>query len=74
MSVCCVCFIFDCVGELFAICVGEVNAFSLKFIVFFCCWPIRVLSYKEYVCGVCDPSVCLRVTFVCLYEACDFRV
>ena len=25
---------FDCVGELFAICVGEVSVFSLKVMVF----------------------------------------
>ena len=33
MSVCFVCFMFDCVEcllNVFAICVGEVNAFSLK--------------------------------------------
>ena len=39
MSVCVVCFMFDCVGELFlnafAIYVGEVNVFSLKVIVLF---------------------------------------
>ena len=27
----------------------------------FFCWLIRVLSSKEYVCCVCDPSVCLGV-------------
>ena len=53
VSVCFVCFMFDCVGELFVICVGEVNVFSLKVIVLFSgvfCWLIRVLSSKEYVC------------------------
>ena len=29
VSVCVVWFMFDCVGELFAICVGEVIVFSL---------------------------------------------
>ena len=39
MSVCVVCFMFDCFDELFvecvAICVSEVNVFSLKVIVLF---------------------------------------
>ena len=38
VSVCFVYFMFDCVGKLlnaFAICVGEVNVFSLKVMVFF---------------------------------------
>ena len=58
-----------CVGELFAICVGEVNIFSLKVMVlclgcvFF--WLIHVLSSKEYVCCVCDPSMCLGVPSIC---------
>ena len=51
----------------FAICVGEVNVFSLKVIVLFLgcvfCWLIRVLSSKEYMC--CDPSVCLGVPSIC---------
>ena len=29
------------------------------------CWLIRVLSSKEYVCCVCDPSVCLGVPSIC---------
>ena len=33
MSVCFVCFMLDCVGELFA--VGKVNVFSLKVMVLF---------------------------------------
>ena len=46
----------------FAICVGEVNVFSLKVMVLFLgC----VLSSKEYVYCVCDPSVCLRVPSIC---------
>ena len=53
-----------------AICVGEVNLFSLKvmvlvvWVVFFC-WLIRVLSSKEYVYCVCNPSVCLGVPSIC---------
>ena len=31
----------------------------------FFCWLIRVLSSKEYVCCVCDPSVCLGVPSIC---------
>ena len=61
-----VCFVFYCVGELFVECVGEMNVFSLKVIVLFLCcvgvcWLVRVLYSKEYVCCVCDPSVCLGV-------------
>ena len=57
---------FDCVGELFVecvCCVGEVSVFSLKVVVF--CWLVRVLSSKENVCCVCDPSVCLDVPSIC---------
>ena len=85
LSMCPVCFVwfmFDCVGECFASCVGEVR-FSLEIMCCICvvlvfCWVVRVLSYKEYVCCVCDPSVCLGVPsicpIVCLSEGCDFRV
>ena len=46
------------------------------------CWLVHVhvlLSSKEHVCCVCDPSVCLGVPSVfqiCffLYEGCDVRV
>ena len=31
------------------------------------CWLIRVLSSKEYVCCVCDPSVCLGVPSICQF-------
>ena len=67
----------------FVMCVGEVIVFSLKVIVTFlgCVgfyWPIHVWSSKDYVCRVCNPSVCLgaspNVRFLCLYEGCDFRV
>ena len=63
MSVCFVCFMLDCVGEFllnaFAICVDEVNVFSLKVMVLFFCWLIRVLSSKECVCVVIP--VCVYV-------------
>ena len=56
----------------FAICVCEVNVFSLKVkVLFLGCvgfyWLIRVLSLssKEYMCCVCDPSVCLGVPSIC---------
>ena len=71
--VCFVCFMFYCVGELFVervcICVSEMNVFSLKVIVLccFCCWIIRVLSSKEYVCCVYDPSMCLDVPSICQF-------
>ena len=29
------------------------------------CWLVHVLSSKEYVCCVCDPSVCLGVPSIC---------
>ena len=75
MSVCFVCFMLDFVGELFAICVGEVNVFSLKVMMLFLgcvvfCWLIHVLSSKDYVCCVCDPSVCLGVPAI--YQICVF--
>ena len=54
----------------FAICVGEMIVFSLKVMVLFLfcvvfCWLVHVLSSKEYVCCVCDPSVCPGVPFIC---------
>ena len=56
--------------SLNAICVGEVSIFSLKVMVLFWvvllfCLLVRVLSSKEYVCCVCDPSVCLGVSSMC---------
>ena len=65
---------FDCVGDFllneFAICVGEVSVFSLKVMVLFWvvlvfCWLVRVFSSKEYMCCVCDSSVCLGVPSIC---------
>ena len=44
----------NCLLNAFAICVDEVNVFSLKVIVLFFCWLIRVLSSKEYMCCVCS--------------------
>ena len=76
----CVClfvwFMFDCVGELFVECVcylcgGGELMFSLWkswccfWVVLVFCWLVRVLSSKEYVCCVCDPSVCLGVPSIC---------
>ena len=50
----------NCLLNAFAICVGEVNVFSLKVMMLFLgC----VLSSKEYVC--CNPSVCLGVRYIC---------
>ena len=73
---CCVSFVcltvlVNCLLNAFAICVGEVTVFSLKVIVLLWvvlvfCWLIRVLSSKECVCCVCDPSVCLSVLSICL--------
>ena len=61
----------NCLLNAFAICVGEVTVFSSKVIVLFLgcvgfCCLIRVLSSKECVCCVCDPSVCLGVPFICM--------
>ena len=60
----------NCLLNAFAICVGEVNVFSLKVIVlvlgcvgFY--WLIRVLSSKEYVCCVSDLIVCLGAPSIC---------
>ena len=52
VSVCVVCFMFDCVGELWVV----LGVF---------CWLIRVWSSKEYVCCVCDPSVHLSAPSIC---------
>ena len=35
-----------------------------------CCWLVRVSSSKEYVCCVCDPSVCLGVPSICQMCVC----
>ena len=65
---CVLCFtvLVNCLLNAFAICVTELIIFSLKVIMLF--WVmlvfsllIRVWSSKEYVCCVCDPSVCLVV-------------
>ena len=83
LCVLCLTVLVNCLLNAFAFCVGEVNVFYLKVMVLFwgCvfCWLIRVLSSKEYVCCVCDPSVCLGVPSICqicvfLDEGCDFRV
>ena len=70
LCVLCLTVLVNCLLNAFAICVGEVNVFSLKVIVLFCvvlgvCWLIRVLSSKEYVCCVCNPIVCLGVPSIC---------
>ena len=67
LCVLCLTVLVNCLSNVFAICVGEVNVFSLKVIEFYWvfCWLIRVWSSKEYVCCVCDPSVCLRMLSIC---------
>ena len=58
---------FGCVGEPFVECVRYLCGWSECFlfesygVAFGFCWLVRVLSSKEYVCCVCDPSVCLGV-------------
>ena len=63
LCVLCLTVLVNCLLNAFAICVGEVNVFSFKVMVFF--GLICVLSSKEYVCCVCDPSVCLGVPSIC---------
>ena len=73
LGVLCLTVLVNCLLNAFAICVGEVNVFSLKVIVliWLCfCSLIRVLSSKEYVCCVCDPSVCLGV--LSIFQFCVF--
>ena len=67
LSVClfvlCLTVLVNCLLNLYAIFVGDVNVFSLKVIgLFLGCaifWLIRLWSSKEYVCCVCGPSVCV---------------
>ena len=76
VCVLCLTVLVDCLLNVFACCVGEVNVQCLvQVMVFFfgCvgfCWLIRVLSSKEYVCCVCLGVPYVR--FLCLYEGCDF--
>ena len=70
LCVVCLTVLVNCLLNAFAICVGDVNVFSLKVIVLFLgcvfvCWLIRLLSFKEYVCCVCESSVCLDVPSIC---------
>ena len=70
LCVLCLTVLVNCLLNAFAICVGEVNVFSSKVMVLFvgCVGFLlanRVLSSKEYVCCVCDPSVCLGVPSIC---------
>ena len=74
VPVCVVCFMFDCVGELFVECVcymygsGVCFLFESDCVIFYLCffrWLIRVWSSKKYLSCVCDPSVCLCVPSIC---------
>ena len=70
LCVLCLTVLVNCLLNVFAICVGEVSVFSLKVMVlFWCvlvfCWLAGVSSSKEYVCCVCDPSLCLGVPSIC---------
>ena len=62
----------NCLLNAFAICVGEGECFLFQsfWVVLGFCWLIRVLSSKEYVCCVWDPSVCLSVPSIC--QVCVF--
>ena len=62
----CLTVLVNCLLNALAICVGEVNVLSFEsYCVVLCCVVflllIRGLSSKEYVCCVCDTSVCLSV-------------
>ena len=63
MYVCFVCFMLDCVGELFVECVcylcgvGEVNVFSLKVMVFFLCCVVFLLA---------NPCIVFQRVVLCL--------
>ena len=81
LCVLCLTVLVNCLLNAFAICVGEVSVFSLKVMVLFWavlvfCWLVCVLSSKEYVCCVCDPSVCLggppicQICVVCAWCCC----
>ena len=73
LCILCLTVFVNCLLNAFAICVGEVSAFSLKlwcyfWVVMVFCWLVRVLSSKENVC--CDPSVCLGIPSI--YQICVF--
>ena len=60
LGVLCLTVLVNCLLNAFAVCVDEVNVFSLKVMVFFFVffgffWHVRVLSFKEYVCSVGEP-------------------
>ena len=61
LCVLCLAVLVNCLLNAFANCVGQVNVFSLKAIVFFC-WLIRVLSSNEY-------AFCALMLFLC-YISC----
>ena len=75
LCVLCLTVLVNCLLNAFAICVGDVNAFSLKVKVLYLgcvdfCWIVRVLSSKKNVCCVCDPSVSPDVPSTC--QTCVF--
>ena len=56
----------NCLLNVFANCVGEVNALSLKVMVFFLGFLLASLCNDfQRVCVVCLSSVCLGVPFIC---------
>ena len=65
LCVSCLTVLVNCLLNAFAICVGEVNVFSLFLGCAGFCWLIHVWSSKEYVCCVCNHSVCLSVSSIC---------
>ena len=71
LCVLCLTVMVNCLLNAYAICVGEVSVFSLKVMVLFlCCVGLLLASFcvlfsKEYMCCVCDLSVCLVVFSIC---------
>ena len=59
----------NCLLNMFAICVGEVNVFYLNVIVLLGCAVflvgLSVSCLPKSVCCVYDPSVCLGVPSIC---------
>ena len=70
LCVLCLTVLVNCLLNVFAICVGEVNVFSLKVMVlFFGCVGFLLANpcivFQRVCVFVCNPSVCLDVPSIC---------
>ena len=71
LCVLCLTVLVNCLLNEFAVCVGEVNVFSMKVMVLFLCCIVFLLASPsivfQRVCVFvfCDPSVCLGVPSSC---------